>query len=35
MLLFFLGRGLIEAAVASAHSGGQTMVETLAETQAY
>jgi len=33
--IVFFDRGLIDAAVALAHSGGQTMKDTLGETQAY
>lgn len=33
--MVFFDRGLIDAAVALAHSGGPTMQETLGETQAY
>ncbi len=33
--LVFFDRGLIDAAVALAHSGGPTIMETLGETQAY
>jgi predicted ATPase len=33
--IVFFDRGLIDAAVALAHSGGQTIEETISETQAY